>query len=117
MEAVLQSQRKNVEALTAANQRAFEDARDMLARQLTLVRELMEEAATAAKEVRSAKSAKAVATKQGELMRHALERGLVSLREMGELATHAHTEAINAMSARVAESLKEIQGLTQSLKR
>lgn len=116
IETVLQSQQKNVEALTAANQRAFEGTWNMVARQGEFLREMMEAATAAAQEVQTAASAGEMATQQGELIRQALERMLVTLREMSEAAAQAQLEALNAMTARMAESIDEIQSLTRGMR-
>jgi phasin family protein len=116
IETVLQSQQKNVEALTAANQRAFEGTWNMVTRQGEFLREMMEAATAAAQEVQTAASTGEMATQQGELMRQALERMLVTLREMSEAAAQAQIEALNAMTARMAESIDEIQSLTRGMR-
>ncbi len=112
---ILDSQRKNVEALTEANQRVFQGGRDIMTRQVEMLREAMGEATTVIKELPAAKSPKDAAAKQGKLVSRALEKGLDNLREATETATKANAEAFNAVSARVAKSLEELKELAQKL--
>lgn len=112
---LLDSQRKNVEALTEANQRVFQGGRDIVIRQVEILREAVGEATTVIKELPAAKSPKDAAAKQGKLVSRALEKALDNLREATEGATKANTEAFNTISARVAKSLEELKELAQKL--
>jgi len=56
LSAVLETQRKNVEALTQANQRVFETAQAMLDRQMEMLKEAMSEASAVLSDLSATKS-------------------------------------------------------------
>jgi phasin family protein len=106
---VLETQRKNVEALTQANQRAFETAQAMLDRQMEMLKEALTEASGALSGGSAAKSPTEAAAKQGELLKQLMERALGNLREMTDFVTKANADALATIRKRVAESIKEIR--------
>ena len=115
LSAVLESQRKNFEALVAANKVVFEGAQDVTARQTQALRDALAEVTGAVKDVASAGSPTAAAAKQGELVKQAMEKALANMREVTHMATAANTEAFNTISIRVAESLDELKKLAKEL--
>ena len=115
LEGVMDTQRKNVEALTVANQKAFESMRSIISRQMEILRETMESTAGAIKDLSAVASPKDVTKRQSELLRQAVERALSNMREMTEMVSQANTEAFTSINARATENLKEIRALTQRL--
>jgi len=114
METVVAMQRKNIEALTQANQLAMEGAQAILRQQLEMTRRTMEEFAqmfsglfqpNGSMEERLAKHA--------EFSKTALEKGISNARELGDLVTKANTEAFNVLSRRVTETLSELTDLAK----
>jgi hypothetical protein len=84
MKSFLESQRKNLEALTAANRQAFEGVQAVASRQEDLLRETMQEASTAITVVASAwpfYDPTQMAAKQGELLTKALAKTLANMHE------------------------------------
>ncbi|MGF1612691.1 MAG: TIGR01841 family phasin [Gammaproteobacteria bacterium] len=106
---VLEAQRKNVEALTLANQRAFEAGRAMLDRQMEMLKQALTEASGALTDLSASKSPAKAAAKQGELFKQLMERALSTLREMTDLVTNANADALKVIRDRVEESIKEIR--------
>lgn len=106
---VLEAQRKNVEALTLANQRAFEAGRAMLDRQMEMLKQALSEASGALTDLSASKSPAKAAAKQGELFKQLMERALSTLREMTDLVTKANADALKVIRDRVEESIKEIR--------
>ncbi|RJF84997.1 phasin family protein [Azospirillum cavernae] len=109
VEAILSSQRKNIEALTAANQLAAEGFQAVLRRQAEIVRSSVEEASSFVNDVLSASTPEAKAAKQAELVKAAFEKALANARELAELVTKSNTEAADVLSKRVSESLEELK--------
>lgn len=110
---VLETQRKNVEALTQANRRAFEAAQAMLDRQMEMLKEVMTEASGALSNLAGVKSPSKAAAKQGELLKELMERTLSNLREMTDFVTKANADALKTIRERVEESIKEIHEASQ----
>ncbi|MGC1954930.1 MAG: TIGR01841 family phasin [Gammaproteobacteria bacterium] len=106
---VLETQRKNVEALSQANRRAFETAQAMLDRQMEMLKEAVTAASWALSDLSATKSPTKAATKQGELLKQLVERALSNLREMTDIVTKANEDALKTIRKRVEESIKEIR--------
>ena len=115
--AILAAQRKNIEALTTANKQALEGIQAVAARQGEILRETMEEASAAMKELSNSGSPSDLATKQGELVRQAFEKALGHMRELAEISAKSNTEAFETIKSRLSESVQEIKGLAKGLKR
>jgi phasin family protein len=111
LNALLDSQRKNVEALSTANQQAFDAAREMMVRQAEVLRDALEEAATTIQSLSEAQSPAEAAVTHVELFRQAVERTLGSLREMTERAARANIAALRAIQARIDANLQDIKDL------
>lgn len=110
LEAVAASQRKNIEALTQANQLAVEGVQAVVRRQVEIARQAMEEFSTMFRDfVQPNGSPEDRLAKQAEYSKQALEKGLSNARELTELMTKANTEAFNVINKRVTESLDEVR--------
>src|SRR5262249_20553508 len=86
VEAAIATQRKNVEALTAANRVAFEGVQAVFRRQAELVRESVDELSKASKEFTTAGSTEDKLVKQTEPDKTAFETPLANVRELPEIA-------------------------------
>ena len=110
MEAVLAGQRRNIEAFTAANQAALEGLQTLAKRQAEMVRQSVDEANKAVKELLAAGSPEEKAARHAELTKVAFERAVSNTRELAELVTRSQTEAFDVLNKRVAASLDEVKG-------
>ena len=108
-DAIMASQRKNIEAVTAANQLAIEGLQAVLRRQAEIVRASVEEAGTYVNQVVAAGSPEEKAAKQAELVKIAFEKSLSNIKELAELVAKSNTEAADVLSKRVSESLDEVK--------
>jgi phasin family protein len=110
LETVVAMQRKNMEALTQANQLALEGAQAVLRHQLELTRRSMEEFQSMFTSFFQPNgSMEDRLAKQAEFSKTALEKGLSNAREITDLMTKANSEAFNVLSRRVTETLEELQ--------
>jgi len=109
VDAILASQRKNIEAVTAANQLAIEGFQAVVRRQASILRQTLEETGTILTEALSAGSPEDKAAKQAELVKAAFEKALSNMKELAELVAKSNTEAANVISNRVSESLEELK--------
>jgi phasin family protein len=114
MDAVMVAQRKNVEALTAANQCALEGLSALVQRQSEIVRNVVESYSAAVRELMSAGSAEEKASRQADFVKQAYETAFQNMREMGDLATKTRDEAFSALNRRVTESLDEVKTICTS---
>lgn len=109
LEAVVASQRKNLEALTAANQAAVEGIQTVARRQGEIMRQAMEATSEAMKELMTMGSPGDKAAKQTELAKTAFERAIANMRELAELVTKSNTDAFDIINKRVTASLDELK--------
>ena len=109
VEAMMASQRKNVEALTQANQLAIEGAQALARRQVEIAREALEEATALFKELSQPGAPQEKLAKNTEIAKTAFEKGLATAKELTELVTKANTEAFNVLTKRMTDSFEEIR--------
>lgn len=109
IDAIMAAQRKNIEAVTAANQLAVEGLQAILRRQAEIVRQSMEEAGSMVSDVMAAGSPEEKAAKQAELVKTAFEKALANVKELAEMVAKSNTEAADVLTKRVSESLDEVK--------
>lgn len=108
-ESVIASQRKNLEAITQANQLAVEGVQAVTRRQVEIAREAFEGASAALKELVQPSAPEDRIAKNAELAKQLFEKSLANCRELGELVTKANAEAFDVIAKRVSESLDELR--------
>lgn len=109
VEALLTTQRKNVEALTQANQLAVEGVQAVARRQLELAKQAVEEASTLLREIAQPGAPEERLAKNAELAKQAFEKSLVHARELADLVSKANSEAFDVITKRVTESFDEFR--------
>ena len=109
VEGFVASQRKNVEALTAANQLAFEGVQALVRRQAEIVRENVEELTKITRELTAAGSPEDKLVKQTQLAKEAFENALGHVRELTGLVQKSSSQAVDVLSKRVADNLDEVK--------
>lgn len=110
-ETVLSAQRRNLEALTAANQAALEGWQSMAKRQADVLRQSVEEATAAMRDLLAAGSPEEKAARQAELAKAAFGRAIANVREISEMLVRTQNEATDVIGRRVAEGLDEVKTL------
>jgi len=116
VDAVVASQRKNVEALAHASRAAFEGAEAVAKRQADILQETMNQTAKSFATLAEAGSPPEVAAKQAELAKEAFEKALGNMRELAEMVTKAQQGAIDTMSGRFSHSLDELKQMALKMK-
>lgn len=109
VESVVAAQRRNLEALTQANQLAVEGVQAVARRQVEIARQAVDEAQAALREWTQPGAPEDRLAKNAELAKQAFDKGIANARELAELVAKANTEAFNVIHKRVAESLEEIR--------
>jgi phasin family protein len=109
VEGFVASQRKNVEALTAANQLAFEGVQALVRRQAEIVRENVEELTKITRELTAAGSPEDKLVKQTQMAKDAFENALGHVRELTGLVQKSSSQAVEVLSKRVADNLDEVK--------
>lgn len=108
--AMIDSQKKNMEALVAANQAAMAGYQDFFKKQMAIFEETMAAAQSHMSNLGDAMGPDGAA-KQAELYKVAFEKALANMTELAEAAKKANEEAFAIVSARVQESIAELQAL------
>jgi phasin family protein len=109
---MMDAQRKNIEALNAANQAAVQGMQAVAQRQAEILSQAMSEVSSVAQQLASAGSnPQEMTTKQAELARKAFEQALANMRELAEMVSKSNTEAFAIINKRVTESLQELKSL------
>ena len=107
VEALMASQRKNLEALTQANQVAVQGFQELAKRQVEFARSAMDEASAMVRGWSETGTAEERLQKQAAFAKQALEKSVSGTREFVELAGKTQTEAFDVLNKRFSESLEE----------
>ncbi len=108
VESIIASQRKNIEALTQANQLAVEGVQALARRNVEIARQALEEASAALRDIVTPGAPEERVAKQAEIAKGAFEKGLAHARELTELLSKAQSEAMTVITKRVSESFDEM---------
>jgi phasin family protein len=109
VEAMMATQRKNIEALADASRSALDGARAVGKRQAEILQATMTETAHSLDLLAKAGSPRDMAAKQVELMKDGFDKALQNMRELAEMVTKAQAAAVDAISDRVVKSLSELK--------
>lgn len=109
VDAMIAAQRKNIEAITAANQVAFEGVQSIAKRQIEIARKATEELSQVAKEMTAAGTPEDKMARHAALAKDAFETAVANLRELTGIAQKANTQAVDLISKRVVENLEEVK--------
>lgn len=114
-EGVIAAQRRNVEAIVAANQLAVEGYQAVARRQAEIIRQSMEETSSVVTELLTPGTPEDKVAKQAALVKAAFEKASANLKELSELVAKSNSEAAEVLSKRVKESIEEMQGILAKL--
>jgi phasin family protein len=115
-EVMMATQRKNLEALTQANQLAVEGVQAVTRRQVEIAREAFEGASAAMRELVQPGAPEDRFAKNAELAKQVFEKSVANAREIAEMVTKANAEAFDVITKRVTESLDEIREQAKRVK-
>lgn len=102
------TQRRNFEALSAANQVAVESAQAITRRSAEIAREGVEQSLKASKDLMNGGAPEANLGKNAELAREFFENALSNMREISETAIKSGFEAFDILNKRAAEGMEEL---------
>jgi phasin family protein len=115
-EALVETQRKNFEAFTTANQTAYTGLQALMQRQAEVLRSSFEDMTSSFSGLMSASSPEEKATKQADLIKNSYEKAIANGRELLDMVARNNGEAFDVLNKRVTESLDEIKGLVAKAK-
>lgn len=112
MEAFAQAQRRNLEALSAANRVALEGAQAVARRHMEIMQSAMAEMTDALKTMSVQEPAQAKAARQSEMLKGAYEKAVGNMRELADLIQKSNGEALGLLNKRFTEAMDEAKTLT-----
>ena len=105
----IEAQRKNIEALTQANQAAYEGMQELAKRQMEILQETMTEWQAAMSEAANREGSNA--SRRTEAAEKAFGKAFGNMRELAEMAAKAQTEAWEVIQKRFQENLADLRSL------
>lgn len=113
-QALAESQKRNLDALTAANRLAMEGAQAVARRNMEIMQQVVGEMSQAVQSLTAADgSPQDRATKQAEIMKTAYEHAVANIQEIAELIQKSNGEAVGVLNRRFSEALEEVKGLVK----
>jgi phasin family protein len=112
VEAVWAAQRRNIEALSQANQLAVEGVQAVARRQMEITRQSFEDFSALLRDLSQPVSPEDRIAKNTEYAKQMLEKGVSHSRELAMMATKAGSEAAEVLHKRATESLDEMRTIT-----
>lgn len=110
-EAMMAAQKKNVDALVAANKAASAGYQDLFKKQVAVFEETMAAAKTQLASMGENAMTADGAAKQAELLKAAYEKAVANMTDLAEAAKKANEDAYGIFEARVKESMADLQAL------
>lgn len=108
VQSLIDGRRADIEAVTAANKRAFEGIKSLAERQAEMLRESAKEFQDAIKELQGL-SASDRAARTAELGREAMQKALTNMKELADTSVKSQTEAWQLVNDRFKENLAEMK--------
>jgi phasin family protein len=108
--ALMESQRRNLEAFAEINRIAFEGTRAIMQRQAEILRQATEEVTKLVRDLSKPGKPEDALAKQAELAKQAYESCLANMRELAEMSTKSNTQAAELFNHRVTDGLEELKG-------
>jgi phasin family protein len=102
--ALLDRERKNIEALAKANSIAFEGWQRLVRRQAEMLQETMKKVVADASQQDAKK-------KRADLAKEGFEKALANMRELAEITTQSQKEAFDVVRKRIEENVEDIRNL------
>lgn len=107
--ALVDGQRKNIEAMLKAQQVASAGYQTIFEKQIAMMQDAFSGMQGQIADLSKSPSATDAATSQAELAKKAYEDTMTSLKELAEIAQKANTEAFTVIKDRVEESITELK--------
>jgi phasin family protein len=114
MKALIDVQRKNIEAFTVVNQTAFEQLQSFASRQTELMRQGLEETARLMSAVMSSSSTQDKVMHQAEVSKSVVEKCMAHMRDATETLAKCNSHAMETVSNRMSDGLEELRGLIKA---
>jgi len=112
--AILESRRKDIEAIAEANTTALAGMQSLAQKQSEILHTTLTELQSLVSRV--SKSEAQPAANTGEVVQQALQKALVDMQELADTAYRAQADSVAVVTKRVAEHVEELKTLLQPKK-
>ncbi len=116
VDAVVKTQQKNIEALTAANQSATESIKALAQRQTEIIQQTMKETQAAIDALTKSKTPQDAVSKQTDFVKSYFESAFTNMREIADMVTATNKESMEKFNSRVTENFEEFQAMGAKFK-
>jgi phasin family protein len=112
-EALVTAQRKNFDAVAAANQTMMANMQTILQRQADIFRETMETASNLMQDAMATGTPEEKLTRQTQLAKSAYETATRNMQELADMVSTSQSECIKAINQRVTASFDDLKSAVQ----
>ena len=116
-EAIMQTQRRNIEVLTQANQICYEGVQAVAQRQAEIMRKSFEDCSRVVQEMAKPGDVEDRLSRQADAAKDAYEASVANMRELAEMSVKSNSEAVELLNKRMTEAFDELRGILQSAQR
>ena len=109
VETMVETNRKNLAAMTTLGTATVETLKAIAQRQGDMVRAAMEDLSKHGSDVMSAATVEEKAAKQIDFVKKSYEAAMANTKELADLYSKGHTEALTTLSQRVTELTEEVK--------
>lgn len=109
VKALMETQSKNLQALTEANRAAIEGTQSLMQRQAEMVQQAMAEASEAAKTLASSSSPKEALAGQTKLIESAFAKAMANAAEISDMIKKTQDQTAQMVTTRITESLADLR--------
>lgn len=114
MKAIMEAQRKNMQALAEANGRVFSGWQTIAKRQAEMVSQFVEDNSTLARETMSESTPQDKFSRQAEVFQSCFKRTIENSQELSEMARRNIAEAAELLNSRVLGTFSEIKNAAKT---
>ncbi len=113
VDALASAQKRNLEALSAANRVALEGAQAVARRHMEILQQSMAEMTEGMRLLTSQESPQQRAMRQAELLKQGYERAVQNMKELTDLIQKSSGEAVAVLNRRFTEAMEELRTIAQ----
>lgn len=117
VQSFMETQRKNVQALTDAQQITMDNMQKLAQHQSAALSQMVEDNARLAKEMMSEGTPEEKIAKNADLFRGVYEKSIKNMNEISELLSKSNKEANDVINKRVKASLNEVKAAMEKPKK
>lgn len=117
MSGLAEAQKRNFEAITAANKTAVEGLQAVFKRQGEILKEITEDVSTLTQGAASIGGPEEHATRNLDAVKSAIEEAVSNVRELSEMTAKSQSEAFDILNQRITESLDEVKSAIAAVKK